>query len=119
MPKLPECDQCQLYSLTPHLVCAIHPSGPATDECLNFASKAAATITTEDEELWFPGAASYSGELIPESHSRLTQEEQLELLEKHPLFTGRCPQCGYTLSQGEMPAVHWDCPCCGWVDENI
>jgi len=88
---------------------------------LDFASNAAAAmIATDEDELCLPvGGSFYSGELIPESHSRLTQEEQLELLEKHPLFTGRCPQCGYTFSQGEMPAVHWDCPCCRWVDESI
>jgi len=116
MPKLPECDQCQLYSLTPHLVCAIHPSGPATDECWDFAPKAAAMITTEAEDLWFPGAASYGGELIPESHSRLTQEEQLELLETHPLFTGRCPQCRHELKELNHPSFEWQCDHCGWSD---
>jgi len=120
MPKIPECYRCQLYSLTLHLVCAIHPSGPETDKCLDFAPNATAAIANEDDDLWFPVEDSfYNGELIPESHNRLTREEQWELLETHPLFTGRCPQCVYTFSQEEPPAVHWDCPSCGWVDESV
>jgi hypothetical protein len=34
MPKLPECDRCQLYARNPHLICAVHPAGPTADTCL-------------------------------------------------------------------------------------
>jgi hypothetical protein len=36
MPKLPECDRCLLYARNPHLVCAVHPTGPNTDTCIDF-----------------------------------------------------------------------------------
>jgi len=119
MPKLPDCDRCQRYSFTPHLICAIHPTGPDSAECWDFAPNAATAIASDEDELRFPGAASYNGELIPESHSRLTREEQLELLATHPLFTGKCPQCGYMFSQKDLPVLRWDCQCCGWVDETV
>ena len=45
--------------------------------------------------------------------------QQLELLDTHPLFTGRCPQCEMTYPQYETPPVHWDCPECGWMDDSV
>lgn len=102
MPKIPDCDglrpaighRCQRYSFTPSLVCAVHPSGPDSEHCLDFAPNAG----TVAEELWEPDGtmAYYAGVSIPESScSRLTREEQIELLETHPLFTCRCFQCGH------------------------
>jgi hypothetical protein len=34
------------------------------------------------------------------------RQQQLELLDTHPLFTGRCPRCEMTYPQYETPAVH-------------
>jgi hypothetical protein len=45
--------------------------------------------------------------------------QQLELLDTHPLFTGRCPQCEMTYPKYEQPPVHWDCPECGWMDDSV
>ena len=45
--------------------------------------------------------------------------QQLELLDTHSLFTGRCPECEMTYPQYETPPVHWDCPECGWMDDSV
>ncbi|WP_260445905.1 hypothetical protein [Nostoc sp. UCD121] len=89
MPKLSECDRCLLYSHDPHLVCVVHPAGPQGDSCLDFRLDPNA----EAEELWQPeGASYYNGELILQPQQRLTQQQQLELIDWHPMFTGRCPR---------------------------
>jgi len=54
----PECDLCQLYSGSLYLPCAVHPTGPAPDGCLDFAPNAAATVEEEDE-LWFPDSSGW------------------------------------------------------------
>ena len=48
-----------------------------------------------------------------------TDEEKLALLDWHPMFTGRCPNCEMPLHQTDPPRVHWDCEHCGWVDDSI
>jgi hypothetical protein len=45
--------------------------------------------------------------------------QQLELLDTHPLFTGRCPRCEMTYPQYETPPIHWDCSACGWIDDSV
>jgi len=96
MPKLPECDRCLLFARNPHLVCAVHPTGPNDDTCPDFRKDP----NTASEELWEPeGASYYNGELILQPRQRWTLEQQLELLDTHPLFTGRCPQCEMTYPQ--------------------
>jgi len=61
MPKLPECDRCLLFARNPHLICAVHPTGPNTNTCIDFQENSDA----EPEELWEPeGASYYNGELI-------------------------------------------------------
>jgi hypothetical protein len=46
-----------------------------------------------NEKLWEPeGASYYNGELILQPQQCWTLKEQLELLDTHPLFTGKCPQ---------------------------
>ena len=92
MPKIHQCDRCLLYSHNPHLVCVVHPAGPQEDSCLDFRENPNA----EPVELWEPeGASYYNGELILQPQQRLTQQQQLELLDTYPMFTGKCPQCGY------------------------
>ncbi|MCG6135134.1 MAG: hypothetical protein MET45_10785 [Nostoc sp. LLA-1] len=116
MPKLPECDRCLLYAHDPHLVCSVHPDGVDGDSCLDFREDPNAEV----EELWQPaGASYYNGELILQPQQRWTPEEQLELLDAHPMFTGKCPQCGYEFERDYTARVHWDCPECGWMDDTV
>lgn len=115
MPKIPECDRCQRYSKNPHLVCAIHPIGPDSDSCLDFAPNAGA-ITQEIPEP--VGASFYSGALVPNTQRHLSRQEQLELLDTHPLFTGMCPQCGYEMNEQNRSRSEWHCDRCGWNDPS-
>ncbi len=55
------------------------------------------------------GYTYYDGQLIPNKPSRYTSEEQLEILDTHPFFTGVCPQCRHKFEQDNLP-VHFDCP---------
>ena len=72
-----------------------------------------------DEEQWEPeGVSYYNGELIVQPHQRWTPEEQLHLLDNHPLFTGKCPQCGAEFERDYTARVHWDCEC-GWMDDLV
>lgn len=61
----------------------------------------------------------YNGEEIIQPRQRWTREEQLDLLDWHPMFTGRCPACELPFPRYEKPPVHWDCPQCGWVDDTV
>ena len=74
----------------------------------------------QDGDFWSPfGYAWHDGELIRIQSPQLRQEEQLEILDSHPLFTGVCPQCGHSFDRAVPPLVHWDCPGCGWVDDSV
>jgi len=145
--RLPECDRCLLYANEPFIVCAVHPYGPEGDSCLDFRSdpemenkrfvdflglQQRQEDTTAEElysnshdldpdgQLWEPeGVSYYNGELILQSQPRWTQEEQLELLDTHPLFTGKCPQCSAQYDRSSTARVHWDCPICGWMDDTV
>lgn len=148
MPKIPKCDRCCYYAHDYHLVCVPHPDGPESDSCSDFTpnpdlegkwvkdflslqwQQRENTGAEEpfsnpfdlgpDEELWQPeGAAYYAGELIVQPRQHLTPEEQLWLLDNHPLFTGKCPQCGYQFDRDYTARVHWDCPECSWMDDTV
>jgi hypothetical protein len=116
MPKLPECESCLLCAHSPYLICTIHPTGVAGDSCLDYRQDPNAEV----EEPWEPeGASYYNGELIVQPRQRWTREEQLWLLDNHPMFTGTCPQCGYRWAIGNYPMSQWECPECnargdGW-----
>ncbi len=74
----------------------------------------------EDNDQWEPeGASYYNGELILQSRQRWTREQQLEILDTHPIFTGKCPECGYEFQRDYTARVHWDCPQCGWLDDTV
>lgn len=118
MSKTSQCDRCQFYPKNPHIICAIHPFGVDGDKCLDFRPDP--NIQPEDEELWSPeGYSFYAGELMKNPTQRLTPEQQLEIIDTHPLFIGCCPECGYKFPKDNPPAVHWDCPECGWIDDAI
>lgn len=36
MPKISQCDHCRYYAHDYHLVCALHPAGPQSDNCSDF-----------------------------------------------------------------------------------
>ncbi|WP_299486587.1 hypothetical protein [Acaryochloris sp. IP29b_bin.137] len=42
--------------------------------------------------------------------------DDLKVLQDHPFFTGKCPQCNSPYIQQDPPPVYWDCPECGWED---
>lgn len=144
MPKIPACDRCLLYANEPFLVCAVHPNGPTGSTCfdfrpdpqlegkrfVNFLGLESQQQDNElfsnpfdlepDEELWEPeGASYYNGELIMQPRKCWTRQEQLELLDTHPMFIGRCPVCGYKFLRDNPPQVHWDCPNCTWKDDSL
>jgi hypothetical protein len=50
----------------------------------------------------------YNGELVVQPRQRWTRDEQLQLLEVHPLFTGRCPACSAEFERDYRVIVHWD-----------
>jgi predicted nucleic acid-binding Zn-ribbon protein len=86
---------------------------------------------TEIEELWHPEGgryvdeelvierATYLGEEIKQPPQRWTLEQQFELLDTHPMFTGKCLECGYIFDRDYTARVHWDCPECGWLDDSV
>lgn len=144
MPKIPECDRCLYYTNNHYLLCAAHPYGPDGDTCIDFSpspklqsKKFVDFLGLElhqqdnepftnpfdlepNENLWEPeGASYYAGELILQTQVRWTRDEQLELLNTHPIFTGYCPECGYKFSRDNPPQVHWDCPNCTWKDNSL
>jgi len=132
MPRILNCDRCIFCAHDHHLVCAPHPDGADGDTCLDFETDPKLesrrfidflglqqTDLELDDELWEPQEASfYNGELILQPRQRWTQEEQLELLDTHPMFTGTCPACGAQFEGDYRVLVHWDCPC-GWKDDSI
>jgi hypothetical protein len=70
------------------------------------------------QEQWLlVGASYYGGEQVPDIAHDLTTEERLDLIASHPLFTGRCPQCGAEFDGAAR--IHYDCDLCGWKDDTI
>lgn len=144
MPKIPECDRCLFCAHDCHIVCAIHPAGPGGDSCIDFRSNpdlegkrfvdflglelqqgddepfSNPFDPDPDGELWEPsGASYYNGELILQPRQRWTRKEQMELLDTHPMFTGKCPSCGALFDRDYTARVHWDCLECGWMDDTV
>ncbi|MEH2376030.1 hypothetical protein [Nostoc sp.] len=109
MAKLLICDRCLLYAHNPYLVCAVHLDGVDGDSCLDFR---------EDPNAEPEGGTYYNGELIVQPQQRWTQQQKLELLDWHPMFTGRCPQCNGLFDRDWSARVHWDCKC-GWMDDTV
>lgn len=148
MPKIPDCDRCHFCAHDYHLVCAPHPDGSDADTCPDFSpnpelegkrfvdfvsllQQSRENFTSSesfsnpfdlkpDQDLWEPeGVTYYAGELILQPQQRWTPQEQLDLLDTHPLFTGRCPLCEMPFPQNKNSSpVHWDC-LCGWMDDTV
>lgn len=124
--KLPECDRCLNYHANDYLRCAVHLSGFEGEHCPDFredsqAEQRQAQFLKLDwvaEEEWQPERASYySGKLIINPVQQFTRQQQLELLDHHPMFTGRCPECEQTIAVTDPPQSHWDCCFCSWQSE--
>ncbi|NJM67638.1 MAG: hypothetical protein HC851_19185 [Acaryochloris sp. RU_4_1] len=60
-----------------------------------------------------PDDAFYNGDPIAPITNHLTPEQKLELLDSHPIFTGRCPNCERPIRETTPPRVQWDCGECG------
>ncbi len=146
MLKTPDCDRCLYYSHNQYLICAVHPNRQNSGNCPDFHGNPEARngkfvdflnllqqvedsdnhepfsnpfSLHSEEEQWEPeGASYYNGELILQPKHQRTREEQLWLLEHHPMFTGRCPSCNAIFDQDYQARVHWDCDC-GWLDDSI
>ncbi len=127
MSKIPDCDRCLFNAHSPYTVCAVHPFGVDESSCLDFREDPNA----KPEVLWEPEGASYidgelviersfyNGEEIPQPKQLLTLEEQWQILETHPFFTGHCPSCGYRFPHHIPDLVHFDCPECSWIDDSV
>ena len=103
MPKISDCNRCSLYARNPHIICTVHPKGVDTDYCIDFRPDP----NIKEEEQWSRGGYSWYGdELIPNRTSKYTSDEQLEILDTHPFFTGFCPNCGYRFSNNKQ-IVHY------------
>ncbi|MBD3886816.1 hypothetical protein IFO70_34835 [Phormidium tenue FACHB-886] len=113
MPQLPQCEDCLLHACPPQRVCAVHPAGVEGD-CLDFRP----APTTPAEVIGQPAGASYNGEVILQPAGRWSVEQQLELLNWHPCFSGRCPQCQQPIAQQQPHQADWHCTACGWVNES-
>lgn len=110
MPKVPDCDRCRFYVHSPYMVCGVNPCGPEGDTCPDF-------IAIELREPLESGY--YGGDWIPQPSKRIPQEQQLALLDWHPLFMGRCPSCEVIILQTTPSQPHWDCCECGWMDDSV
>lgn len=123
--KLDCCDRCEYCAHSPYLVCAEHPGGVEGDSCKDFKLATRAIAPSDDplawyNDQWHPEGASYYGdELILEPVQRRSLEEQLDLLDNHPLFTGRCPRCESAIAPVRPGQVHYDCEHCGWADDSM
>jgi hypothetical protein len=114
MPKIPECDRCSLYAHNPYLICAVHPSGVDGDRCIDFRPNS----NIKEEEQWSAEGYSWYGDELIRDRSRYTSEEQIQILNSHPFFTGVCPQCKHRFDRDNLP-VHFDCPECGFIDDSV
>lgn len=108
MPKIPECERCQYFANSPYMVCGINPCGPEGSTCEDFAALSEGAAV-EKEPL---GGGYYAGDWIPQPFPEITIEEQLALLDWHPQFTGRCPNCETPIS--EPASRYWNCRHCEW-----
>lgn len=63
--------------------------------------------TAEDDQVY------YAGEEVVQPVQRFSTQQKLALLDWHPMFTSRCPQC-------ETPILRspWECDHCGWSDDE-
>jgi hypothetical protein len=84
--NLPQCLTCQIYRNG----CSVHPQGVKGDRCLDFRLK-------------------YETEFA----SQMTSEEQWQIFNAHPVFSGKCLQCSHIYDKLSN-RTNWTCPICSW-----
>ncbi|MBD2109996.1 hypothetical protein [Nodosilinea sp. FACHB-13] len=125
MTKLDCCDLCEYCAHSPYLVCAEHPRGVEGDRCPDFRMNTGAVAVPDDPLAWYgeewqpAGASYYDSELVLDPVQRLNLEQRLEMLDTHPLFTSRCPNCEMPVPKATEGQIHWDCGHCGWADDSL
>ncbi|MEP0810005.1 hypothetical protein [Coleofasciculus sp. FACHB-SPT9] len=126
----------------------MHPAGPDSDRCLDFRPSCLVKLEFGAPNSSFTGyldfqpsveppemsvqkgmrfvnedlvldQPTYDGRPVPTPRQRFTPEAKLELLDYHPMFTGRCPSCEMPFERKTPPLVHWDCSQCEWVDDRV
>jgi hypothetical protein len=124
MPKLPECvGVSRGGAIAVSSTAATHTSSvpcigraPTPTLALTFEK----TLTPNPRNCGNPkGQATMAANLSCNPGSGGQALQKLELLDAHPLFTGRCPQCERPFPQYETPPVHWNCSACGWMDDSV
>jgi hypothetical protein len=90
--NLPKCASCK-FARNP---CPIHPLDVHGDDCLDFRLQ-------------------YKMDFTP----TLTRNEQWQLLNTHPIFTDKCPQCDSVYESLDscsawIVQTDWICPICDW-----
>ena len=94
MAKLECCNLCKYCAHSPYLVCAEHPGGVEGNSCKDFRLAIRERPSSDaplawSGEGWQPeGASYYGGELILDPVRVRSLDEQVQLLDSHPLFTG-------------------------------
>jgi len=78
--------------------------------CKDFSGIAPSAAAPERQPL---GGGYYAGDWIPQPFPALTTAEQLSLLDEHPQFTGRCPNCEMPIA--ESAEGQWKCGHCEWA----
>lgn len=56
---------------------------------------------------------------MPAPFGDLKPEQRLEVLNKHPLFTGRCFNCKKPVSPEDALESDWQCPKCAWNTSEL
>ena len=92
------------------MVCGIHPYGPTKGTCEDF--RAIANLPTRQPL----GGGYQAGDWIPQPSPAPTTAEQLLLLDEHPYFTGRCPNCEMPIAEA---VEQWTCDRCDWEDVPV
>jgi predicted RNA-binding Zn-ribbon protein involved in translation (DUF1610 family) len=128
MPKISDCDRCRFNACNYYLLCAVNPTGPPGSVCHDFEADPELggrryvdflELLQQQAELEPAGMSFYNEQLVMQLRQRWTREQQLELLDTHPMFTGICPACGAEFERDYRALVHWDCHNCGWKDDSI
>ena len=74
MPKIPDCDRCQYFANSPHMVCGVNPCGPEGQTCSEFSASAENGSEDNPQPL---GGGYYAGDWIPQPFPRDQQTDKL------------------------------------------
>lgn len=94
------------------MVCGVNPCGPEGKTCKDFVATDQEASQEERQPL---GGGYYAGDWIPQPFPLRSAEEQLALLNWHPQFSGRCPNCEMPIPVQE--SGEWACGHCNWKEQ--